>query len=274
MHRTKTAYSTRQLRTMSDLTDNIPDSDESGEEQEMSFFDHLEELRRRIIKALLGIVAAVVVCGYYSDWIVNKVVLRPSLLTNPPLHLINTVPYGQITFYMMVVIVSSLIVCSPLILWQLWKFIQPGLLPRERKYISSIVFYTTVCFLSGVAFAYFIMLPYMLQFFANFGTSGIQNWITIDEYMSFVLQLVLVSGLIFELPMVSYFLARLGIVTPAFMKHYRRHAIVVILIAAAFITPTTDPFTMGVFSIPMIILYEFSIWVARIAQRKRETMAG
>jgi sec-independent protein translocase protein TatC len=252
----------------------LNDQETNEEEQEMSFFDHLEELRWRIIKALLGVVAAVIVCTYFSDWIVNTVVLRPSLLTNPPLHLINTVPYGQITFYMMVVIVASLIICSPLILWQIWKFIQPGLLPRERKYISSIVFYTTLCFLSGVGFAYFIMLPYMLQFFASFGTAGIQNWITIDEYMSFVLQLVLISGLIFELPMVSYFLARLGIVTPAFMKHYRRHAIVVILIAAAFITPTTDPFTMSVFSIPMIILYEFSIWVARIAQRKRESVAG
>jgi sec-independent protein translocase protein TatC len=259
---------------MSDLTDNITDSEESGEEQEMSFFDHLEELRWRIIKALLGIVAAVVVCTYYSDWIINQVVLRPSLMTKPPLHLINTVPYGQITFYMMVILVGSLIVTSPLILWQLWKFIQPGLLPRERKYISSIVFYTTLCFLSGVGFAYFIMLPYMLQFFASFGTTGIQNWITIDEYMSFVLQLVLVSGLIFELPMVSYFLARLGIVTPAFMKHYRRHAIVVILIIAAVVTPTTDPFTMSVFSIPMLILYEISIWVARIAQRKRESVSG
>jgi sec-independent protein translocase protein TatC len=259
---------------MSDLPDNITDSDESGEEQEMSFFDHLEELRWRIIKALLGIVAAVVVCTYYSDWIINQVVLRPSLMTKPPLHLINTVPYGQITFYMMVILFASLIVTSPLILWQLWKFIQPGLLPRERKYISSIVFYTTLCFLSGISFAYFIMLPYMLQFFASFGTTGIQNWITIDEYMSFVLQLVLLSGLIFELPMVSYFLARLGIVTPAFMKHYRRHAIVVILIIAAVVTPTTDPFTMSVFSVPMLILYEISIWVARIAQRKREIAAG
>ena len=104
---------------MSDLPDNITDSDESGEEQEMSFFDHLEELRWRIIKALLGIVAAVVVCTYYSDWIINQVVLRPSLMTKPPLHLINTVPYGQITFYMMVILFASLIVTSPLILWQL-----------------------------------------------------------------------------------------------------------------------------------------------------------
>lgn len=244
------------------------------DDKEMSFFDHLEELRWRIIKALGGIIVAVIVCSIYSDWLVNEVVLRPGRLTNPPLQLINTVPYGQITFYMVVVVVASLILCSPIILFQVWKFIQPGLMPKERKYISSIVFYTTGCFLGGVAFAYFLMLPYMLQFFANFGTAGITNMITVDEYMNFVLQLVLLSGLIFELPMVSYFLARLGLVTPAFLKHYRRHAIIVILFIAAVVTPTTDPITMSVFSVPMLILYEISIWVAYIAQRKRdESMA-
>ena len=98
---------------MSDNTEHINDSDDPGEEHEMGFFDHLEELRWRIIKALLAVVVAVVVCGYYADWLVNAVVLRPSRLTNPPLHLINTVPYGQITFYMMVVIVAALILCTP-----------------------------------------------------------------------------------------------------------------------------------------------------------------
>ncbi len=236
----------------------------------MSFLDHLEELRWRIIWGLLGFLVALVVCGIYSDWLVNNVVLRPSLMTNPPLPIINTVPYGQITFYMMVVIVAALIASSPWIIYQLWKFVEPGLMPKERTYISSIVAYTTLCFLSGIAFAYFIILPYMLQFFVTFRSPGIQNLISIDEYMSFVLQLVLLSGLIFELPMVSYFLARFGILTPAFMRHYRRHAIVAILFIAAIVTPTTDPITMSVFSLPMLALYEISIWVASIAKRKRE----
>jgi len=110
----------------------------------------------------------------------------------------------------------------------------------------------------------------MLQFFATFGTSGIQNLLSVDEYMSFVMQLILISGLIFELPMISYFLSRFGILTPAFMRHYRRHAIVVILIIAAVVTPTTDPFTMCVFALPMVVLYEISIWIAGIAKRKRD----
>ncbi|MBI3364819.1 MAG: twin-arginine translocase subunit TatC, partial [Ignavibacteriae bacterium] len=225
----------------------------------MSFLDHLEELRWRIVKAVLGLLAGVIVCGIFSDWIVNQVVLRPSQIVNPPLKLINTIPYGQITFYMMVVIVGGLILSSPWIIFQLWRFVEPGLKPKERKYISSIVVYTTLCFLLGVAFAYFVMLPYMLGFFAAFGTAGITNMISIDEYMSFVIQLVLLSGLIFELPMVSYFLARFGIMTPAFMRHYRRHAIVVIMIIAAIVTPTTDPVTMTIFALPMLVLYEVSI---------------
>jgi len=248
------------------------DLDEEGlttDEREMSFLDHLEELRWRLIKAILGLIVAIIVCTFFSDWIINEVILRPSRLTTPPLNLINTIPYGQITFYMVVILVAGLILSSPWILYQVWKFIEPGLVPKERKYISSIVTFTTLCFLTGVAFAYFVMLPYMLQFFATFGTPGIQNMISISEYMSFVVQLILISGLIFELPMVSYFLARLGILTPAFMRHYRRHSLVAILILAAVVTPTTDPFTMGIFALPMMLLYELSIWIAGIAQRRR-----
>ena len=255
---------------MSDPEPIITDEENPLEsDREMSFFDHLEELRWRIIKALLGLLGATVVCIYFGDWIVNEVVLRPSRLTTPPLNLINTIPYGQITFYMVVILVAGLILSSPLILFQVWKFVQPGLLPKERRYISRIVTYTTLCFLSGVAFSYFIMLPYMLQFFASFGTTSIQNLISVNEYISFVLQLVLLSGLIFELPMVAYFLARFGLLTPAFMRHYWRHAIVFILIVAAVVTPTTDPITMTVFSLPIIALYEVSIWVAAVGQRKR-----
>jgi len=258
---------------MSTPADEAPLDDETQidtDETEMSFLDHLEELRWRIVKAVFGLIAGVVLCGIFSDFVVNQIVLRPSQIVKPPLKLINTIPYGQITFYMMVVIVGGLILSSPWIIFQLWRFVEPGLRQKERKYISSIVFYTSLCFLSGVAFAYFVMLPYMLGFFASFGSPDIVNMISIDEYMSFVIQLVLLSGLIFELPMVSYFLARFGLVTPAFMRHYRRHAIVVIMVIAAIVTPTTDPVTMTVFALPMLLLYELSIWIASVAKRKRD----
>ncbi|HLF14944.1 MAG TPA: twin-arginine translocase subunit TatC [Bacteroidota bacterium] len=249
-----------------------PDGTEefSSDEKEMSFLDHLEELRWHLIKSAAGVLAAVALCGYFADWIINEVILRPGTLTDPPLELINTIPYGQITFYMMVVIVSGLVLSVPWILYQIWKFIQPGLLPKERKYISKIVTFSSLCFFAGVAFSYFVMLPYMLQFFTEFGTKDIKNMIAVSEYMSFVIQLVLISGLIFELPMVSYFLARFGILTPAFMRHYRRHSYVVILIVAALVTPTTDPVTMSVFSVPIALLYELSIGIAGMAKRKRD----
>jgi len=248
------------------------DTEHGSDEREMSFLDHLEELRWRLVKSALGLVVAVIGCSVISDWLVNEVVLLPSRNTDPPLKLINTVPYGQITFYMGVVITGGIIITSPWILYQLWKFVEPGLRDKEKKYVSGIVVSTTFCFLSGVSFAYFLLLPYMLQFFTTFGTSSIVNMISVGEYMSFVVQLILLSGLIFELPMISYFLARFGIMTPAFMRHYRRHSIVAILIIAAIVTPTTDPITMLVFSVPMFLLYEISIWIAGIAARKRASL--
>src|SRR5712671_1323694 len=263
------------MEDMADVQENsAPEetAENGGNDREMSFLDHLEELRWRLVKSLIGLVVAVVVCGIFSDWLVNDVVIRPSRIITPPLNLINTVPYGQITFYMGVVITAGLILSSPWILYQLWKFVEPGLREKEKGYISGIVASTTGCFLAGVAFAYFLMLPYMLQFFATFGSSGIVNMISVGEYMSFVIQLILLSGLIFELPMISYFLARFGLLTPAFMRHYRRHAIVLIFIIAAVVTPTTDPVTMTVFALPMFALYEASIWIAAVAARKRAAL--
>src|SRR5436309_492348 len=125
-------------------------------DKEMTFLDHLEELRWRLVKAIMGLLAAVVACGIFADWLVNVVVLRPSTIINPPLKLINTVPYGQITFYMGVVITAGLIVSSPWIIFQIWKFVEPGLKEKEKKYVSGIVVSTTACFLTGVAFAYFL----------------------------------------------------------------------------------------------------------------------
>lgn len=260
--------------SLTEETEHIDEEmDEHGsDEKEMSFLDHLEELRWRLMKAAIGLLVAVVGCSIFSDWIVNDVVLRPSRIIIPPLNLINTVPYGQITFYMSVVITSGIILCSPWILYQIWKFVEPGLREKERKYVNGIVVSTTFCFLAGVSFAYFLMLPYMLQFFTTFGSPSIVNMISVSEYMSFVIQLILLSGLIFELPMVAYFLARFGIMTPAFMRHYRKHSIVAILVIAAIVTPTTDPITMLVFAVPMFLLYEISIWIAGVASRKRASV--
>ncbi len=249
---------------------------EETSDTEMSFFDHLEELRWRIIKALLGILVGTAICWFFIDWLMNDVLLRPVLDINShlgpgqqPIHLQNLKPFGQVFLYMQVAIIGGIIINFPNILYQLWAFIAPGLMPNERRYISSIVFFSTFCFLAGIAFSYFVMLPAALTFFAGFGTSEIANNIAIGEYMSFIISVMLAAGVVFELPMVSWFLSKLGILTPAFMRHYRRHSIVVIMILAAVLTPGTDPVSQILLAVPLIGLYELSIGISAMAWRKR-----
>jgi sec-independent protein translocase protein TatC len=245
--------------------------------KEMSFFDHLEELRWRIVKAAIGVVVGMALCWIFIDPLMDGVFLRPIVSLNehlppgrPPIRLQNLQPFGQLFLYMQVAIIGGVILSLPNILYQLWAFIAPGLMPKERKYIRAIVAFSTFCFLAGVAFAYFVMLPAAMTFFAGFGSTSIENNIAINEYMSFVVSLLLAAGVVFELPMVSWFLSRLGILTPAFMRKYRRHAIVVIFILAAFLTPGTDPVSQVLLAVPLLVLYEVSIWVSAWAHRGKE----
>ena len=245
------------------------EKDTVKDDDEMSFLDHLEELRWRIIKALIGIVIGAVICGIFVDWILNKFLLAPALHTNPPLQLINLKPYGQLVLYMEVILVGGIIVSIPNIFYQLWKFIEPGLMQTEKRYISSIVFFSSLCFLGGIVFAYFVMLPTALKFFAAFGTTAISNNIAINEYFSFVISVLLTAGVVFELPMVSFFLSRVGILTPKFMRKYRRHAIVIILLLAGILTPGPDVTSQLLLGIPLFVLYEISILISAFAQKKR-----
>jgi len=249
------------------------------EEREMSFFDHLEELRWRIVRAAIGMVLGAILCWIFIDSIMNDALLRPIVELNAnlkpgqqPIHLQNLKPFGQVFLYMEVALIGGIILSLPNILYQLWAFIAPGLLPKERRYIFSIVIFSSFCFLTGIAFAYFIMLPAAIQFFAGFGTPEIENNIAINEYMSFIISVMLAAGVVFELPMVSWFLSKLGILTPAFMRHYRRHSIVAIFILAAILTPGTDPVSQILLAVPLIILYEISIGISAMAWRgKRKT---
>jgi sec-independent protein translocase protein TatC len=238
-------------------------------EASMSFFDHLEELRWRIIKSAIGIVLGSILCGIFIEWIMNTILLSPAKSTNPPLVLINLKPYGQLVLYMEVILVGGVIISVPNIFYQFWKFVQPGLLPSERHYIWWVVFFTTFCFLAGAVFSYFVILPTALKFFAAFGTEAITNNIAVNEYFSFILSMIITAGVVFELPMVSYFLSRLGLLTPSFMKKYRRHAVVVILIIAGIVTPGPDITSQVLLGLPLFLLYEISIMISRFAQKKR-----
>ena len=241
---------------------------------DMSFLDHLEELRWRLIKALAGVVAGAVICGVFIDVLMDGILLRPVAEANatlaaghPPIRLQNLKPFGQVFLYMQVALAGGVILSLPWILHQVWSFIAPGLLAKERRYIRWIVFFSTFCFLGGVAFAYFVMLPAALTFFAGFGSTAIENNIAVNEYMSFVISVMLAAGVVFELPMVSWFLSQLGILTPAFMRRYRRHAVVAIFVLAALLTPGTDPVSQILLAIPLFLLYEISIGVSAFVWR-------
>jgi sec-independent protein translocase protein TatC len=238
----------------------------SEEPTDMTFFDHLEELRWQIVKAASGFLVITLACVFYVEFIVREILLRPIRDVGLKLQVLS--PYGKIMLYMEAVIFSGLILSMPWILWSIWKFIAPGLLPKERHYIARIVVFTSLCFFSGVAFAYFILVPTALQFFASFGDPSIEMNIAVDQYVSFILVLVVGAGLVFELPMVSYFLSKMGILTPEFMRKYRRHAIVIILIISAIITPTPDIITQVLLALPMFLLYEVSIFVSKASRKK------
>ncbi len=251
-----------------------------SEGKEMSFFEHLEELRWRIVRMLIGIILGTILCWVFIDFLVDGVLLRPITHLNAtlsgsqqPIHLQNLKPFGQLFVYMEVAIVGGVVLSLPNLLYQLWAFIAPGLMPNERKYVRSIVFFSTFCFLAGVVFAYFVMLPAALQFFAGFGSATIQNNIAVNEYMSFVVSVLLAAGVVFELPMVSWFLSKIGILKPEFMRKYRRHSIVVIFLLAAALTPGTDPVSQILLAIPLVVLYEVSILVSVWSWRGRRKNA-
>lgn len=235
---------------------------------DMGFLDHLEELRWRLIKALIGIIVGAVITGIFIDWIMNNILFAPATKTTPPLSIINLRPYGQFLIYMEVIFIGGAVISVPNIVYQIWKFVEPALKPNERKYVTAVVIFTSLCFLIGVVFSYYLMLPAALGFFANFGTTIIENNISADEYMSFVLSMVIAAGIVFELPMLSFFLSKIGILKPEFMRKYRKHAIVAILLLAAIVTPGPDITSQLMLGIPLLFLYEISILICKYSQKK------
>lgn len=238
----------------------------STREVEMTFLEHLEELRWRIIYALIGITLGTIIAWIFIDFFIDYILLIPAKQANFKLQ--NLRPFGQLFLYFEVAIIIGLVISFPNLVYQVWKFISPALREKEKKYITSIVIFTTICFLAGVVFAYFVMLPLTLKFAAQFGSSTIDNNFSVDEYLSIVLSVILGAGLVFELPMLSFFLSKIGILSPRIMRKYRRHSIVTILILAAILTPGTDPVSQILLAIPLVFLYEISILVSKIFQKK------
>lgn len=247
--------------------------EEQIENDEMSFMDHISELRKRLFYIVLGLLLTMAISGVFIEYFVNWILLNPAV--EYQLKLQNLRPFGQPILYFKLIFIAGLILGIPWIIYQLWKFIAPGLYQNERKWVIAIITSSTFAFLCGVMFAYFVMLPSMISFAASFGSKAIENIIDVNEYISFFTTIVLASGLIFELPILSFILTKIGIINSKFLRKYWRHSIVVILILAAIITPTPDPVNQMVFAFPLIILYEISILVSKIVektQKKKDQM--
>jgi len=235
----------------------------------MPFLEHLEELRQRILKSLAALIVFSCASFAATDLILNFLTYPNSHLAKPA-KLIFLKPTAMLMLRMEIALAAGLIASLPVIIYQLWQFISPGLLPTERKYMTPVILMTCFCFLVGGSFAYFVMIPVVLPFLFSLGTAAIEANINISDYMSFVLRLILATGLVFELPMVAFFLARFGLITPAFLRKFRKYSYVAIFIVAAIITPTPDPVNQTILAIPLMLLYEISIWVTAIAYKKRQ----
>lgn len=249
------------------MRDREKNSEVNEDFKEMTFLEHLEELRWTIINSLIGIVVAAIVSWFFIDFIINDILLYPAKRVGVKLQ--NLKPFGQLFLYFQVAFFSGLILSLPWVVYQIWKFIEPALHKHEKKYVLAVVIFTSLCFLLGAVFAYFIMLPYSLNFAFTFGSLNIENKFAVDEYLSVVISLIILSGVVFELPMLSFFLTKLGLLTPQLMRKHWRIAIVLILILAAIITPTVDPVNQSLLAIPLFLLYEISIWVSKLSLRKK-----
>src|SRR6202162_1782589 len=239
--------------------------------QEMPFLDHLEELRKRLFWIAGGIVLGVVVASaLLSKLDIIRLLERPIL---PLLHgqkLIYTHPGTSFHILLNASLALGIILASPVIVGQIWGFLAPALYAHEKRVVIPVVLSMVALFLSGVALSYFVVLPLTLQFLMSIESTALTPMISATDYFDFAISMCLAFGLVFEVPIAILALTALGLLTPKFLSKYRRHAIVVCLTAAAFITPGADPYSLFALAIPLYLLYEVSVFVAIFAYRKKE----
>ena len=245
--------------------------DDATDAGKMSFFDHLAELRSRIIWSLIPAGIGLAVALYFTDRIMTFLQRPLSKLKAPPVFLAPTEYFWT---YMKVAMIAGLFVAMPVVLWNVWAFVAPGLHKHERKYAAPFVIIGSLLFLLGGAFALLVVIPFAVQFLVNFGIEkGAQPMISIASYMDFILKFTLAFGLVFELPVVITLLSMLGIVTPQFLSKNRKYAILINFIIAAILTPTPDALNQALMAGPLILLYEVGIIAARIFGKRTDKPA-
>ncbi len=230
----------------------------------LTVVEHLGELRRRLLICVATIIATTIVGFVWAERVIGWL-KEPAGVLLPRLAFFS--PTEALSAYCKVALTIGIVLAVPMILYQLWAFVRIGLTGRERSYGVMLVGWGSLLFAAGVAAGYYVCLPMFLKFLLRIGWPNLEPVISIDQYLGFVTSVLLMCGLIGELPLVIVLLAKLGIVTPAFLQRQRPWAIIVMLVISAVATPTTDAFTMLVMAVPLIVLYELSIWICRLVVR-------
>ncbi len=266
--------------------------DNSSKGTEMSFLQHLEELRWHLVRSSAAVVFFGVIVFLNRQFIFDDIILapkNPNFITNrffgwlavqlnspdlainiKPFQLINIDLAGQFSIHLNLAIIGGIIISIPYILWEFWRFVRPALYENERKHVTSAVVYSSFLFLLGVCFGYFLIVPLTTHFFGSYQVSQeVLNQINLTSYISSVTTIVLGSAIVFELPIVMYFLAKVGLAGTSFFKAYRKHAFIILLCLAAIITPP-DAFSMLLVTGPLALLYELGILMARVVEKRRK----
>ena len=263
------------------------------ERAEMSFIEHLEVLRGHLFRSALAIAAGAIVFIVYNTFFVREVLMGPTHADFPTykwlckvghaiglgdnmcmkdigLKMQSTSVSGQFSMYFTLIFVGGIIVAFPYIFWEFWRFIKPALTKKELSKTKGVIFWVSFLFFVGIGFGYFIIAPYTVNFFANFQLDdNIENRWTITSYIDTLVPLILGTGLAFQLPLVMFFLAKVGLMSPDFLRRNRKYAIVIILILAGVITPP-DVISQVICTIPLMLLYEISIWLTAKVQKEKE----
>ncbi len=260
---------------------------------EMSFLDHLEELRWLLVRSSVAIIIMALATYFVSDYIFDVIIFGPTnpnfityrffcdashylgfadsiCITELPFTIQNTSMEGQVNMFVWTCITAGFILAFPYILWELWKFISPALYEKEKKNAKVFIFVASILFFLGVLFGYFVIVPMSINFVATFSVSSVvKNEFNLDSYIGMIKTSVIAAGLFFELPIVIYFLTKLGLVTPSFLRKYRKYAIVIVLIVAAIVTPP-DVVSQITVAIPMLLIYEASIFISVFVMKKNK----
>ena len=259
----------------------------------MSFLEHLEELRWHIIRSVLAVVTFMIIAFVFKTFIFDNIILapkNPAFFTNrllchigetlfntkalcinsQHLNLINIKMSGQLTTHIAVSMVAGLILAFPIILWEFWQFFKPALRPNESMHARGAVTAASMLFFVGVLFGYYLLAPLSMHFLGTYEISPeVTNQINVRSYIGLLSSICLATGVVFELPIIAYFLTKVGIVTPSFLRKYRKHSIVVIFILSAIITPP-DVFSQALVAIPLLFLYEISIFISGRVMKGKE----